>query len=97
MLSLSGQTNLNAAWVAEGEKLYKANCVACHGTDGKGNQAIGSANLTDNIWLYGGDRANIRQTLRFGRAGQMPAWEQQLGEQRINLLAAYVYSLSPHQ
>lgn len=97
VLSLSGQANLNAAWVAEGEKLYKANCVACHGADGKGNQAIGSANLTDNIWLYGGDRATIRQTLRFGRAGQMPAWEQQLGEQRINLLAAYVYSLSPHQ
>lgn len=100
VLSLSGQTGqtgLNASWVAEGEKLFKSNCVACHGADGKGNQGIGSANLTDSIWLYGGDRASVRQTIRFGRAGQMPAWEKQLGEQRINLLAAYVYSVSRPQ
>ena len=96
VLSLSGK-KADAERVSRGKETFAATCAACHGADGKGNQAIGAPNLTDNIWLYGGDRATIRQTLRFGRAGQMPAWEQQLGEQRINLLAAYVYSLSPHQ
>jgi len=68
-------------------------CAACHGADGKGNQAIGAPNLTDDIWLYGGSDAQIRKTLMEGRQGKMPAHEW-LGEDRIRLLAAYVYSLS---
>lgn len=94
VLSLSGRGNLNGEWVAEGQKLFKANCVACHGADGKGNIALGAPNLTDNIWLFGGDRKDIRTTLRYGRAGVMPAWEDKLGDERINLLAAYVYQMS---
>lgn len=80
---------------ATGQTLFKQNCAVCHGAEGKGNQEIGAPNLTDNIWLYGnGDRATIRTTLRYGRAGLMPAWEQTLGEDRIKLLAAYVYNVS---
>ena len=56
--------------------------------------STGAPNLTDNIWLYGGDRETIRETLRYGRAGVMPEWETKLGNERIMLLAAYVYSLS---
>ena len=56
--------------------------------------SAGAPNLTDNIWLYGGDRETIRETLRYGRAGVMPEWETKLGNERIMLLAAYVYSLS---
>ena len=55
---------------------------------------IGAPNLTDKIWLYGGDRETIRETLRYGRAGVMPEWQTKLGNERIMLLAAYVYSLS---
>ncbi|MEY4517062.1 MAG: hypothetical protein RL180_1408 [Pseudomonadota bacterium] len=94
VLSLSGRSDLSGELVNEGQKLFKTNCVMCHGADGKGMQAVGAPNLTDNIWLYGGDRATIRQTLRYGRAGVMPAWEEKLGSERINLLSAYVYSLS---
>jgi cytochrome c oxidase cbb3-type subunit 3 len=94
VMSLSGRGDLNGAWVSEGQGLFKSNCALCHGADGKGNPALGAPNLTDNIWLYGGDRATIRQTLRYGRAGVMPAWEASLGDERINLLAAYVFSLS---
>ncbi|MFZ3075408.1 MAG: cytochrome-c oxidase, cbb3-type subunit III, partial [Psychrobacter glacincola] len=46
------------------------------------------------IWLYGGERETVRNTLRYGRAGVMPEWETKLGNERIMLLAAYIYSLS---
>jgi cytochrome c oxidase cbb3-type subunit 3 len=70
-------------------------CAACHGADGRGNQTIGAPNLTDDIWLYGGSAAAIRQSIVDGRHGQMPV-HQWLGDDKIRLLAAYVYSLS-HQ
>jgi cytochrome c oxidase cbb3-type subunit 3 len=68
--------------------------VLCHGNDAKGMISTGAPDLTDNIWLYGGDRESIRDTIRYGRAGVMPEWETKLGNERIMLLAAYVYSLS---
>jgi cytochrome c oxidase cbb3-type subunit 3 len=77
-----------------GQKLFTQNCSACHGADGKGNPLLGAPNLTDNIWLYGGEPNEIRQTLRQGRNGVMPAQQELLKPDRIHLLAAYVYSLS---
>ena len=71
-----------------------ATCVACHGPEGKGNQALGAPNLRDDIWLYGGDPDTIYQTLMQGRNGMMPAHRSILGEERAHILAAYVYSLS---
>ena len=69
-------------------------CAACHGAEGKGNQALGAPNLTDTIWLYGGSKATIEETLRKGRNGAMPAWGESLGKEKVHLLAAYVWSLS---
>jgi cytochrome c oxidase cbb3-type subunit III len=71
-------------------------CAACHGVDGKGNQTIGAPNLTDDIWLYGGSAETIRKSIMEGRHGQMPA-HQWLGEDKVRLVAAYVYSLSHEQ
>jgi len=82
------------AKAALGEQIFATNCAACHGADGKGNQQMGTPNLTDDIWLYGGEPQEIRQTVRMGRQGQMPAHEETLKPERIHLLAAYVYSLS---
>lgn len=93
VLQLSGSEH-DAEKAEAGAKLYTANCVVCHGADGKGNQSVGAPNLTDKIWLYGGEPATIRQTLRDGRNGVMPAQKELLKEDRIHLLAAYVYSLS---
>lgn len=93
VLSLSGAEH-DAAKAEAGKKHFATNCVACHGVDGKGNQLLGAPNLTDDIWLYGGEPATIRQTLRHGRNGVMPAQKDLLKEDRIHLLAAYVYSLS---
>jgi cytochrome c oxidase cbb3-type subunit III len=93
VLSLSGAEH-DADKAAVGSKLYAANCVACHGADGKGTYQNGAPNLTDNIWLYGSKPGVIRQTIRDGRNGQMPAHLENLKEDKIHLLAAYVYSLS---
>ncbi len=99
VLSISGNQpgyELDKAQVAQGEAIFNepTNCVLCHGADAKGMISTGAPNLTDNIWLYGGDRESIRDTIRYGRAGVMPEWETKLGNERIMLLAAYVYSLS---
>jgi cytochrome c oxidase cbb3-type subunit 3 len=90
---LAGQP-ADATLAAAGEARFLTMCAACHGADGKGMAALGAPNLTDEVWLYGGDAATIRQTVADGRAGQMPGWGDKLGEQRVKLLAAYVTKLS---
>ncbi len=94
VLSLSGRPH-DAQLAAAGKEKFVV-CAACHGPDGKGNQAIGAPNLTDNIWLYGGSLATIMETITKGRQGQMPAQKDNLSPAKIHLLTAYVYSLS-HQ
>ncbi len=82
---------------ARGKKLYEGVCVACHGVDGKGNQDIGAPDLTDNYWLYGNSRESLYKTITEGRHGSMPAHRELLGETRVRLVAAYVWSLSHNQ
>jgi cytochrome c oxidase cbb3-type subunit III len=91
VLTLSGR-QAPADQAAAGKARFVL-CAACHGADGKGNQTLGAPNLTDDIWLYGGSADAIRRSVTFGHHGQMPA-HQWLGEDKIRLLAAYVYSLS---
>jgi cytochrome c oxidase cbb3-type subunit 3 len=93
---LSGQ-QADATLATAGEARFQQVCAACHGMDGKGNPLLGAPNLTDQIWLYGGDAATLRQTLVNGRNGQMPAWGDKLGEQRVKLLAAYATKLAAGQ
>jgi cytochrome c oxidase cbb3-type subunit 3 len=92
--ALSGQETVDKTLAAKGAALFATNCAACHGTDGKGMQILGAPNLTDSIWLYGGTQQMVETTLRNGRNGAMPAFLDLLGEERVHLLAAYVYSLS---
>jgi cytochrome c oxidase cbb3-type subunit 3 len=93
VLKLSGQ-QADSEMAAAGEKHYNTYCIACHGADGKGNSMMGAPNLTDDIWLYGGTRARIRESVGDGRSGVMPAQKDLLYPEKIHLLAAYVYSLS---
>ena len=79
---------------AAGEKHFQTYCAACHGADGKGNPMLGAPNLTNGIWLYGGTEDQIAHSLRVGRNGQMPAYGDKLGEDKIHLLTAYIYGLS---
>ena len=80
--------------LVEAGKANFAVCSACHGQDGKGNQQLGAPNLTDNVWLYGGSINKIEETIKYGRSGVMPAWKNILGEDKIHVISAYVYSLS---
>jgi cytochrome c oxidase cbb3-type subunit 3 len=90
---LSGQ-RADPEMAAAGEARFQMVCAACHGMDGKGNQALGAPNLTDDSWIYGGNPADIEETLINGRNGNMPAHENILDEDRRRILAAYVLSLS---
>lgn len=92
--TLSGMDNVDADAAARGQTQFQALCAACHGPDGKGIQALGAPNLTDDTWLYGGSFEQIAHTIRNGRAGVMPAHQALLSEDKIHLIAAYVYSLS---
>ena len=69
-------------------------CAACHGPDAKGMQAVGSANLTDNIWLHGFGEAAITAMINQGKVNQMPAQAGKLTDGQIHVLAAYVWGLS---
>lgn len=89
VLSLSGHGKATP----EGTKIFQEQCAACHKPDGKGNQEMGSPNLTDGIWLYGGDRNSVYRSIFYARNGSMPAWEQRLDDATLKMLAIYVHSL----
>ena len=55
---------------------------------------LGAPNLTNGIWLYGGKDSQIAHSLRIGRNGQMPAFENTLSEDKIHLVTAYIYGLN---
>ena len=94
VLSLSKQT-LEQQVAAAGQEKFAQLCAGCHLPTGTGNPALGAPNLTDNIWLYGGTPAAIAQSVGTGRSGRMPAHAEFLGEAKVHLLAAYVFSLAP--
>ena len=91
--SMAGQ-KADPEMAANGKKNFDMLCVACHGPDGSGNQALGAPRLNDQIWLYGGEPETIRETLTKGRNGKMPAFKDTLSEDQRRLIAAYVLSLS---
>ncbi len=93
--SLSGlKTGADNRTLASGKQIFETTCSVCHDKDGTGNQSLGAPNLTINKWLYGSSHAQVAYTIRNGRNGVMPAWNEILGEQKVHLVAAYVYSLS---
>lgn len=93
LMALNGR-DADEAKAEAGKKHFATYCVACHGPDGTCNPALGAPNLTNGIWLYGGSREQIAHTIRGGRNGQMPAFRDTLGEDKIHILTAYVYGLS---
>ena len=92
VLSLS-KRGTDAAAAKRGEAIFAENCVACHQEGGTGNKELGAPNLAANIWIYGGDKATIMETIRNSRQGSMPAWAERLDDATIKMLAVYVHGL----
>jgi cytochrome c oxidase cbb3-type subunit 3 len=92
VLSLSGSPH-DSVRANLGKEKFAA-CAACHGADGKGNQALGAPNLTDDIWLHGYGEAAIMAMVNNGKVNQMPAQGEKLTEAQIHVLASYVWGLS---
>ncbi len=92
VLALSGQAH-DVAAAAKGGQIYGEQCAACHGETGKGNPELGSPNLTDRIWLYGGGKQEITESIQTGRGGMMPAWGKRLDPVTMKAIAVYVHNL----
>jgi cytochrome c oxidase cbb3-type subunit 3 len=96
--NLSNQDH-DATLAAAGEEVFLNNCASCHMDDGTGDRFLGAPNLTDAIWLYGGDEASLEHTVRFARFGVMPPWSAEaseagrLSEAEVRSVAIYVHSL----
>jgi len=91
VLAISGQEH-DATLAAEGVTVFADNCAACHMEDGSGDRAQGAPKLSDAIWLYGGSREAITETVTKARFGVMPNWNQRLSEDEIRAVAYYVHS-----
>ena len=89
--SLSGTAD-DATLAAAGEELFLDNCAACHGDAGMGDPEVGAPNLTDAIWLYGGDTKTLTQTVTYSRYGVMPPWQGRLSEAEVRAVSLYVHS-----
>lgn len=92
VMSLSS-TAFDAGMAANGAVIFDEQCSACHGVDGKGDRELGAPNLTDAIWLYGGDVATLTETVTNARYGVMPPWGTRLSQSDVNAVAAYVHQL----
>jgi cytochrome c oxidase cbb3-type subunit 3 len=92
VLSLSGSPHDSVK--AELGKSKFVTCAACHGPDGKGMQAIGAPNLTDNIWLHGFGANAIVEQINKGKVNQMPAQNTLLTADQIHVLTSYIWGMS---
>lgn len=93
VMGLSGR-KVDQKLADQGKGHYDTTCAVCHGAQGEGNIALGAPNLSDKVWLYGGSPELIKHSIRNGRTGNMPGHKDLLGEDKVHLVTAYVYSLS---
>lgn len=92
VLQLSGQDH-DAAKATAGQQVFADNCASCHGETGQGDRAVGAPNLADKIWLYGGSREAVHESVFYARFGVMPNWNARLSEDDIRAVAYYVHAL----
>lgn len=92
VLALSGQKSDDGA-ARRGKIIYAEQCASCHRPTGKGNAEFGAPDLTDAIWLFGGDKKTISDIIAYSRRGVMPAWEARLDPVTIKQIAIYVHAL----
>lgn len=87
--ALSGQEH-DAAAAERGAPVFAEQCASCHGERGEGNREVGAPRLSDDVWLYGGDRGAIHASIWNSRSGVMPAFGNRLSEDTLRKLVVYV-------
>ena len=92
VLAFTGRATDQAA-AARGATVFAENCASCHGERGEGSHEFGAPRLSDQVWLYGGDKASILRSVSYSRGGVMPSWQRRLDPAVINMLTIYVHSL----
>ncbi len=92
VLSLTNRSE-NTEAAARGEEVFASQCVACHGEGGVGSRELGAPALNTAVWLYGGDRASIIETVSYGCRGKMPSWDGRFDEATSKSLTLFVHSL----
>ncbi|MEP2783446.1 MAG: cytochrome-c oxidase, cbb3-type subunit III [Pseudoruegeria sp.] len=92
VLSLSGQEH-DATLASAGAVVFEDNCSSCHTSEGTGDRELGAPNLTDAVWLYGGDRDTLTETVKYSRYGVMPPWSGRLSDSDIRAVTLYVHQL----
>lgn len=91
--TISGQ-DADATLAETGSQLFYDNCAACHGDAGTGDIFQGAPDLTDRIWLFGGDEAALTETITNARFGVMPSWSARgMSEADIRAVSLYVHQL----
>ncbi len=94
VMDLSGQEPRDPSLVETGAEVFDINCTSCHGQDGTGDRMQGAPNLTDAIWLYGGDYDTLHETVTYARFGVMPPMGgAELSEAEIRAVTTYVHGL----
>lgn len=95
VMSLSSdEIEVDPVRLAAGAGLFTENCAACHGEDARGLREMGAPNLTDDIWLYGGDADSLFHTVHDGRQGWMPAWEARMSLADRKIMTLYIQQLA---
>ena len=97
VLSLSGRTPASTTQerLEAGKLAFIAQCISCHGPEGKGKVDLGAPDLSDQHWIYGGDAQSIHTSIWGGRQGQMPSWEERLSALDRKILTLYLLDLRP--
>jgi mono/diheme cytochrome c family protein len=81
--------------IAQGQGLFSANCVTCHGEAGDGSGLAGAANFTDQEFMANRDPAEFFAKITEGVEGSaMPAWGDTFTEDQIWALVNYVWTFA---
>ena len=79
-----------AELVSRGEKIYAANCIACHQATGQGTPAMKAPALAGNKLVTGADREPIDTVLNGRPNTAMQPFKQQLSDAEIAAVLTYV-------
>ncbi len=80
------------AVIDNGRAIYNANCVSCHGEDGR-SMILGAANFTDQRFMSNRSPSDLYLVITQGK-GSMPAWQARLSQAERWQVIDYINTFS---